>query len=123
MASKDRDVDTTTRMTEHEALMWNIEKDPWLNPSGASLTILDQPVDVDRFRTQLAYGVTRLPRLYQRVVPGLGRFTPPSWAPDPEFDLDYHILQIELPAPGSRRQLLDLAARLYQEPMDRTRPL
>ena len=25
------------RMTEHEALMWNIEKDPWLNPSGASL--------------------------------------------------------------------------------------
>ena len=33
-------------MTDHEALMWNVEKDPWLNPNGASLTILDQPVDM-----------------------------------------------------------------------------
>ena len=27
------------------------------------------------------------------------------------------------PAPGSERQLFDLAAQLYQEPFDRTRPL
>ncbi len=122
-ASKKRDVDTSTRMTEHEALMWNVEKDPWLNPNGASLTVLDQPVDIDRFRNQIRYGITRMPRLYQRVVPGLGRFTPPTWAPDPEFDFDYHVRQVSLPGPGSMRQLLDLAAQLYQEPLDRTRPL
>ena len=120
---REREVDLSSRMTDHEALMWNVEKDPWLNPSGASLTILDQPVDMERFRAQIRYGVTKMPRLYQRVEPQLGRFTPPLWAPDPEFDFDYHVREISLPGPGTTRQLFDLAAQLYQEPLDRTRPL
>ena len=40
------------------------------------------------------------PRLRERVVPGVGRFSPPVWRPDPEFDLDYHVRQVALPAPG-----------------------
>ncbi len=103
--------------------MWNIEKDPWLNPSGAALTLLDVPVDPQRFRRQVRYGITKIPRLYQRVVPGLGRISTPAWAPDAEFDLDFHIREMELPAPGTERELFDLAAKLYAEPFDRTRPL
>jgi len=124
---RERSVDLSTRMTDHEALMWNVEKDPWLNPNGASLTVLDQPVDMERFRRQIRYGITKMPRLYQRVEPQLGRFTPPSWAPDPEFDFDYHVREIALAGDGSGggslRDLFDLAAQLYQEPLDRTRPL
>ena len=30
-------------MSEHEALMWNIEKDPWLNPSGARSSCSTSP--------------------------------------------------------------------------------
>ena len=56
-------------------------------------------------------------------MPGFGRMQPPAWRPDPEFDLDYHLRHITLPAPGTKRQLLDLATRLYQDPYDRTRPL
>lgn len=121
--AKERDIDFADRMSEHEALMWNIEKDPWLNPSGAALTLLDVPVEADRFRRQVRHGVAKIPRLYQRVVPGLGRISTPAWAPDPEFDLDFHIREVELPAPGTQRQLYDLAAQLYAEPFDRTRPL
>lgn len=121
--AKERDIDFADRMSEHEALMWNIEKDPWLNPSGAALTLLDVPVDPDRFRRQLRHGVAKLPRLYQRVVPGFGRISTPAWTPDAEFDLDYHIRELELPAPGTQRQLFDFAAQLYAEPFDRTRPL
>ena len=55
--------------------------------------------------------------------PASGRFSPPVWRPDPEFDLDYHIRQVALPAPGTERQLLDLVAAIYQDPYDRTRPL
>src|SRR3954454_13519624 len=79
------------RMSDQEALMWNIEKDPWLNPNGAALTILDRPVDIERMRAKIAYGLSRIPRLRERVVPGLGRMSPPVWATDPEFDLDYHV--------------------------------
>ena len=115
--------ESSARMSEHEALMWNVEKDPWLNPSGASVVLLDRPLDMDRFRQTLRAGVTRTPRLYQRVVPGFARVSTPAWVPDPEFELDYHLREIMLPAPGSMRQLLDLAAQLYAEPLDRTRPL
>ena len=119
----DRPLRFDTRMSDHEALMWNVEKDPWLNPSGAALMILDHPLDIERFRRTMRAGVARIPRLYERVVPGLGRLSPPSWAPDPEFDVDHHIRHRTLPSPGTERQLLDLAARLYEDPLDRTRPL
>ncbi len=121
--AKDRDISFSDRMTEHEALMWNIEKDPWLNPNGSAVTILDQPVDLDRFKRQVRHGVAKIPRLYQRVVPGLGRISTPAWAPDPEFNFDHHVLQIELPAPGTDQQLFDLVTKLAAEPLDRTRPL
>ena len=121
--ARERTAETASRMSEHEALMWNIEKDPWLNPSGASVVVLDQPLDMDRFRLTLRSGIARTPRLYQRVVPGFARVSTPAWVPDPEFDLDAHLREVVLPAPGSMRQLLDLAARLYAEPLDRTRPL
>ena len=121
--ARERDAQLAERMSEHEALMWNIEKDPWLNPNGASIMVLDREMDMDHFRRQMRYGVANTPRLYQRVVPGFARVSTPAWVPDPEFDLDAHIREIVLPAPGSMRQLLDLAARLYGEPLDRTRPL
>ena len=58
---RERDVDFAERMTEHEALMWNIEKDPWLNPSGGALYLLDVPVDPGRFRRQVRHGISKLP--------------------------------------------------------------
>lgn len=123
MAPRERVNEASVRMSEHEALMWNIEKDPWLNPSGASVVILDRPVDIDKFRTTLRAGIAKTPRLYQRVVPGFARLSTPAWVPDAEFDLDAHLREVVLPGPGTDRQLFDLAARLYSEPLDRTRPL
>ncbi|HVV37723.1 MAG TPA: wax ester/triacylglycerol synthase domain-containing protein [Acidimicrobiales bacterium] len=118
-----RDFAFERRMTDQEALMWNIEKDPWMNPNGSALTILDQPVDFDLMVRKIRYGLSRIPRLRERPVPGLGRLSPPVWATDPDFDLGYHIRHVALPAPGSMRQLLDLTMRLHEEPFDRTRPL
>jgi diacylglycerol O-acyltransferase / wax synthase len=120
---RQRELAFERRMSDQEALMWNIEKDPWLNPNGAALTILDQPIDFDLMRAKICRGLTRIPRLRERPVPGLGRLAPPVWATDPDFDIGYHVRHLRLPAPGSMRQLLDLVACLYQEPYDRTRPL
>ena len=111
------------RMSDFEALMWRVEKDPWLNPSGGVVVVCDRPPDVDDYRRRIANAVVEIPRLRERVVPGVGPLSPPHWAPDPEFDLDYHVRHVALPAPGTLRQLYDLAARLMQDPFDRTRPL
>ncbi|NIR39051.1 MAG: DUF1298 domain-containing protein [Actinobacteria bacterium] len=117
------ELDASERMSEQEALMWNVEKDPWLNPSGGALTITDRPPDADLLRRIMRHAVSGIPRMYQRVVPGLARISTPAWIPDPEFDFDHHFRVVHLPRPGTERQMLDLAAQLYTEPLDRTRPL
>jgi len=47
----------------------------------------------------------------------------PQWVKDQNFDLDYHVRRSALPAPGSRRQLADLASRLHAFMLDREHPL
>lgn len=110
-------------MTDLEALMWNVEKDPHLDPSFASVTLLDRAPDLERLRRRLLRMVQRIPRLRQRVVPTLGRLAPPEWQDDPDFDIDYHLRHLALPAPRTRRELFDLATRFLQDPLDRSRPL
>ena len=110
-------------MSDNEALMWNLEKDPALSSWFASITILDRPPSLDRLRARLARAVVAVPRLRQHVVASVGRLSPPMWVDDPEFDLDRHVWRIGVPAPGTDADLHDLAMRLLQEPFDRTRPL
>ena len=59
--------------------MWNLEKDPFLASTFASVTILDQAPDPDRLRARMKHAVDVVPRLRQRVVPALGRLAPPEW--------------------------------------------
>ena len=111
------------RMTDVEALMWNLEKDPHLSSSIANVTLLDQAPDRERLRARLERASVQVPRLRQRVVPALGRLAPPEWREEPDFDLDYHLRWSALTGPGSMRQLLDLTATFVGTPFDRTRPL
>ena len=103
--------------------MWNLEKDPHLSASIANVTILDRAPDRTRLRARMVTAAGAVPRLRQRVVPALGRLAPPEWREDPDFDLDYHLRWVALPAPGTMRQLLDLASGVVHDPFDRTRPL
>src|SRR5947209_19823801 len=47
----------------------------------------------------------------------------PYWIDDDEFDIEYHVREIALPAPGDERQLAEQVARLSARPLDRRRPL
>jgi WS/DGAT/MGAT family acyltransferase len=103
--------------------MWLSERDPRLRSSFMTVTLLDRPPDAERFRRRMAAAADEIRRLRQHVVEppfGLG---PPEWADDPDFDLDYHLRRVALPAPGTERQLLDLAALLFQDAFDPARPL
>ncbi|MFP5321684.1 MAG: wax ester/triacylglycerol synthase domain-containing protein [Acidimicrobiia bacterium] len=110
-------------MSDTEALMWNLEKDPALSSWFASVTILDRPPSMERLRSRLAQAVVAVPRLRQKVVATVGRLTPPMWVDDPTFDLDRHLWRAAIPAPGTEAELHELAVHLLLEPFDRARPL
>lgn len=47
----------------------------------------------------------------------------PYWIEDKDFDLEYHVRHIALPAPGDWRQLCIQVARLHARPLDLSKPL
>ena len=64
---------------------------------------------VPRFRQKLAFPPVDLGR--------------PFWIDDPSFNLEYHVRHSALPAPGSEEQLRNMAARVYSQQLDRSKPL
>src|SRR5919204_3272792 len=47
----------------------------------------------------------------------------PKWVDDPHLNLRYHVRSTALPAPGSERQLKELAGRVFAQQLDRDKPL
>jgi diacylglycerol O-acyltransferase len=111
------------KMSDAEGLMWRLEKDPHLSSTFANVTVLDRPPDFARLRRRMERAAMVIPRLRQRVQPAPGNLSPPTWADDPDFDVDLHLRRVALPKPGTTRQLLDLAALVVADPFDRVRPL
>ncbi|MEY2966387.1 MAG: hypothetical protein RLY50_437 [Actinomycetota bacterium] len=110
-------------MSDTEALMWRLEKDPFLASSFANISILDSPPDLDRLRARMERASLLMPRLRRRVQPAPGNFGAPSWVDDADFDIRHHVRRVALPAPGTMRQLQDLVTLLLTDPFDRSRPL
>ena len=90
----------------------------------ASTIIFEGPAPThEEFRDHIASRLHLVPRFRQklRFIPfGQGR---PLWVDDPHLNLDYHVRQTALPAPGSEEQLRNLAARIFSQQLDRTKPL
>ncbi|MBS1890324.1 MAG: wax ester/triacylglycerol synthase family O-acyltransferase, partial [Actinobacteria bacterium] len=77
----------------------------------------------EEFRDHIASRLHLVPRFRQKLrdVPfGQGR---PVWVDDPHLNLEYHVRQTALPAPGSDEQLRNLAARIFSQQLDRSKPL
>ncbi|MBK9180348.1 MAG: DUF1298 domain-containing protein [Acidimicrobiales bacterium] len=119
----DRELRFERSMTDAEALMWSIERDPWLSPSGASITLFDRPIDFTRFRRLMSSAVAAVPRLRQHVVAPAAPLAPPRWETDHELDLDWHVRRVGAPGSGSLDDLLEWMALFMQDPYDRSRPL
>jgi WS/DGAT/MGAT family acyltransferase len=111
------------RLSGVEALIWAADADPRLRSDFVSLSLLDRGPNRDRLRVRLASACDQIPRLRQKVVddrrPGVGA----TWVDDPDFDLAGHLVEVRAAAPGGLRELLDAAAEVTAQPLDRTKPL
>ena len=101
-----------------------VQEGPVSHMHVGALSIFEGPAPaLEDFLEQLRGRLHLVPRYRQKLsYPPLssGR---PLWVDDPNFNLDYHVRQTALPAPGSEEQLLLLTARIFSQQLDRSKPL
>jgi diacylglycerol O-acyltransferase len=82
-----------------------------------------EPLTLERFTRVVESRLPLVPLLRRRLVDVPLGLDQPYWIEDPDFDIEFHVRELALPAPGSHRQLAEQAARLHARPLDRSRPL
>jgi WS/DGAT/MGAT family acyltransferase len=111
------------RMSDTDALMWSVEKDPALRSTITGVFVFEDPISHDVLRTSFERLSRVIPRLRQRVRANTLSIAPPRWEVDPHFDLDYHLYWVKAPGSGSDHDLLSIAEPVAMSGFDRARPL
>jgi diacylglycerol O-acyltransferase / wax synthase len=112
-----------TRLTALDSSFLHLE-DGGAHMHVAAVMTFDGPAPAyDELLEAIQSRLHLVPRYRQRLafVPlGQGR---PRWVDDPHFNAGYHIRHTALPAPGSDEELKRLAARVFGQRLDRSKPL
>jgi len=123
MAGPPSPVGQPDELSPVDYLLYRGEARPATRSAFLDVELLDRPADWTRLREALDRASRVVVRMRQKVVTPPLPITSPRWVIDPDFDLDYHVRRVALPAPGTLRQLLDLAEVTLQSPLDTSRAL
>src|SRR4029079_5600748 len=77
----------------------------------------------DRLRDELAARIGAIPEFRAKLADIQLNLDYPVWVDDDAFDLDHHLLRIDLPSPGGRRELAEVCGHIASAPLDRSKPL
>jgi len=87
------------------------------------LMTFDTPLDYERLRATIETSLLRFKRFHQRIAPPRPPFMRPYWEDDPNFDMDDHLVRVELPEPGNQQALQDLISSLMSGRLEYDHPL
>jgi diacylglycerol O-acyltransferase / wax synthase len=82
-----------------------------------------KPLDLAALTDLLEQRLHLIPIMRRRLAEVPFGLDQPYWIDDPDFDIEYHVRELALAAPGSDAQLAEQVGRLHARPLDRTRPL
>ena len=88
-----------------------------------SVSIFEGEMPFDDFIAMIDAKIHLLPRYQQIVTPDPFNLGHPTWEFDPRFDVRNHVFKVQLDAPGTEEQLIELAGKLFTPMMDRSKPL
>ena len=94
----------------------------------SGLAVFARPDDPDwspyeALRDKLARRLPDMEPLRRRLVEVPLQLDHPFWIEDPDLDLEFHLRESALPAPGTDDKLVQLVGRLVGRPLDRAHPL
>jgi len=88
------------------------------------LTIVEgPPPPMDDFLEQIRWRLHLVPRYRHKLAFTALDSGRPVWIDDPNFSLEFHVRHTALPTPGTWVQLQSLAARIFSQQLDRSKPL
>ncbi len=90
---------------------------------GAIIICEGPPPSYEDLLTHIESRLHLVPRYRQKLAIPPSETGRPFWVDDPQFNLSYHVRHSALPAPGSEEQLQRMAARVFSQQLDRTKPL
>jgi diacylglycerol O-acyltransferase / wax synthase len=90
---------------------------------GGALIFDGPPPPFEDFLDHVRGRLHLVPRYRQRLAHPPLESGRPLWVDDPSFNLEYHIRNTALPAPGTEEQLWRLAARIASQQLDKAKPL
>jgi WS/DGAT/MGAT family acyltransferase len=90
---------------------------------GAVMTFEGPPPTREDLRAHIESRLHLVPRYRQKLTFPRLEMGRPLWVDDPSFNIDYHVRHTALPQPGGTEQLRLLAARIFSQRLDRTKPL
>ncbi len=118
MATEHKDrltaIDASFLAQEHQASHMHV---------GAVILLEGPPPAHEDFLEGLESRLHLIPRYRQKLKSPRFEMGRPFWIDDPRFNLDYHVRQTALPAPGTDQQLRQLAGRIFSQRLDRSKPL
>jgi diacylglycerol O-acyltransferase / wax synthase len=120
---EDEHVGNSDRLSGLDSSFLHMEREGAHMHVASTIIFEGPPPTHEEFRDHIASRLHLVPRFRQKLreVPfGQGR---PVWVDDPHLNLEYHVRQTALPAPGSDEQLRNLAARIFSQQLDRSKPL
>ncbi|RME93411.1 MAG: wax ester/triacylglycerol synthase family O-acyltransferase, partial [Bacteroidetes bacterium] len=88
-----------------------------------AVAIIEGGLRFEDFRATIEQRIHLIPNLRRRLVEVPLSIDYPYWVNDPYFDLDLHLKHMALPSPGGWKELRHLAASIFSEPLDKSRPL
>ena len=87
------------------------------------VTVSGRPLDAALVRELVTGRMHLLPTFRWRLACVPFALDHPYWVDDGSFDVEYHVRDVALPAPGDQKQLAEEVAELVSRRLDRARPL
>jgi diacylglycerol O-acyltransferase / wax synthase len=115
------------RLSDEDARILALES-PTIAGHMCKLLILErsqgtEPLTAEALRRHVGGRLSEAPRLAQRLAPTPLGIANPVWVDDPQFDIAHHIRRVETEGPIDREGLIEIAAVLMAQRLERSRPL
>ena len=88
-----------------------------------SVSLFEGEMPFEDFVKMVDAKIHLLPRYQQVVTPDPFNVGHPTWEQDHRFNVCNHIFKVQIDAPGTEEQLIELAGKIFTPMMDRTKPL